>query len=101
MKKLLTVLAITFALISCNKKPDFTKVKIGMQVKDVIELVGEPQGKQDASPFGTFYAYKTHIIVFQADTVVGIKTLDEVKKSMEGFNKGLDSLSKTINELEQ
>ena len=67
MKKLL-LLATAILCISCNSK-DFSKVKVGMTVKQVTDLVGEPKEKQDNPLFGKWYVYDKNIVVFFNDTV--------------------------------
>jgi hypothetical protein len=95
MKKVL-LLAITIMLISCGNKADFTKVKVGMTSKQLIEAVGEPNQKQDLPFVGSYWTYDTHLVVVQSDTVNEFLTNEDFKKRMEEVNKGLEELNKSI-----
>jgi len=93
MKKVL-LLAIAIIFVSCSK--DFSKVKVGMTVKEVTDLVGEPKEKQDNPLFGKWYVYDKNIVVFFNDTVTKSMTTEELKESMKEVNKGLEDLSKSL-----
>jgi outer membrane protein assembly factor BamE (lipoprotein component of BamABCDE complex) len=84
------LLAIAIIFISCNSN-NFSKVKVGMTVKQVTDLVGEPKEKQEL--FGKWYIYDENIIVFFNDTVTKSMTKEELKQSMKEVNKGLKDLS--------
>ena len=94
MKKVL-LLAMAIIFISCNSK-DFSKVKVGMTIKQVTDLVGEPKDKQDNPLFGKWYIYDKNIIVFNYDTVTKSMTNEELKQSMKELNKGLEDLSNSL-----
>lgn len=98
MKKLLFV-AVTALFLSCNKEANFTKIKVGMPLNEVVELVGEPKEQQDNPLFGKWYIYEKNIIVFRADTVAGLTTPEELANKMKGIDKDIEKLGNTLNEL--
>ncbi len=95
MKKTLLLLTVTLLFLSCNKA-DFSQIKVGMPLKEVVELVGEPKEQQDNPLFGKWYIYDTHIVVFTSDTVVKCTSMEEFKGQMEEFNKGMDKLNESL-----
>jgi hypothetical protein len=95
MKKEL-LLAIATIFVSCGNKADFAKVKIGMTVKQVTDLVGEPKEKQDNPLFGKWYVYDKNVVVFFNDTVTKNMTNDELESSMKEVNAGFEDLSKSL-----
>lgn len=98
MKKTLLLLTITLLFSSCNKA-DFSKIKVGMPLKEVVELVGEPKEQQDNPLFGKWYIYEKNIIVFRADTVAGLTTPEELANKMKGIDKDIEKLGNTLNGL--
>lgn len=94
MKKLLLLTALTL-FISCSKA-DFTKVKVGMATSELVDVVGQPNEKQDASIAGTYWQYDTHLVVIQKDTVNEFMTNEEFKQRMEDFTKGLEKLRDSL-----
>lgn len=94
MKKLLLLIALTL-FISCGKA-DFTKVKVGMTTSELIDVVGQPNEKQEASIAGTYWQYETHLVVIQKDTVNEFMTNEEFKQRMEDFTKGLEKLRDSL-----
>lgn len=98
MKKLLLLIIVAFA--SCSKNQDFSKIKKGMPLKQVVELVGEPIEKQEIPFFSIsakFYKYDKHVIIFANDTVTRVGTKEEIAKSMEA---GLGNLSEDIDKID-
>ena len=95
MKKLL-LLTVAIIFASCTKSVDFTKIKKGMKLDDVVALVGEPKEKKNIPIFGTWYVYDKYIIVFLNNKVEKCQTKAELEKKLEGFNVVLDNLSKSV-----
>ena len=98
MKKLLLfTVAIIFA--SCTKSADFTKIKKGMKLDDVVALVGEPKEKKDI-PFinAKFYMYDHNVVVFMNEKVTRCETKTEMAASME--KSGLGNISKDIDKID-
>ena len=93
MKKIILLLSIAIMFISCGKKADFTKVKVGMTTNQLIELVGEPNTKTETGIAGNWWAYDTHLVVIQSDTVNELDTNENVKKRMQEVSEGLKKLS--------
>lgn len=95
MKKILLLLSVIM-LTSCSNKPDFSKIKKGMSVKEVTDIVGSPSKQQDNPMLGKWYVYGDNIIIFQNDTVTKSTTKKEFEKSLDSFMTDLDSLDTTI-----
>lgn len=95
MKKGLLLILLTLC-VSCTKKLDFTKVKVGMTTKELTDLVGEPKQKQEIPIIGSYWTYDTHLVVVQSDTVNEFLTLEDYKKRIEDVNKGFEDLTKNV-----
>ena len=95
MKKVL-LLSMFVLCLSCKKEVDFTKVKVGMTVKEVVAIVGEPTAQQDNPLLGKWYVYEKNVVVFNKDTVVKSSTAKELEKTFSTIMTDLDSLNSTI-----
>ena len=95
MKKIVVLLA-TIILISCSKSSDFSQIKVGMKASEVVELVGEPKTKTETGIAGSWWAYETHLVVIQADTVNECSTNEDVKKRMQEVSEGLENMSDSL-----
>lgn len=96
MKKTVLLLSMFAVCLSCKKESDFTKVKVGMTVAEVVAIVGEPKAQQDNPMLGKWYVYEKNVVVFNKDTVVKSSTAKELEKSFSTIMTDLDSLDSTI-----
>ena len=81
MKKVLFIFLIF--VLSCSSK-DISKVKVGMNSVQVIELAGEPISKMKMFN-AEFYYYDNNVVVIEKDTVKSIKTIEEFDKALENL----------------
>lgn len=97
MKKLVLLLTAIF-MFSCNKQADFTQIKKGMTLQQVVDLVGEPKEKQEI-PFmnAKFYKYEKDVVVFVNDSVTRCeKTADFAK----GLNEAKGNMQQSIDSID-
>lgn len=81
MKKILPAFLLVI-LLSCAK--DFSKIKKGMPLKEVVDIVGKP--KTESKMFNAkFYYYKDYVLIFEKDTLSSIKSAEDFEKALENF----------------
>ncbi len=101
MKKV-TLLLLCFAVFSCNKEADFTKVQKGMTIEQVVEIVGEPIEKKEIPFIGKFYKYEHQIILFHNDSVTRCEDKEKFLKGMGNvIGKTNEDIEKIDNAIEE
>lgn len=100
MKKIISVIVLLIFAVACSKKKDFSKIHEGMNSKDVIKIVGQPDEKTDI--FGAeLWMYKAsegvgYMVGINNDTVSVITGGKELEDLFLQMNEGLDSLQQTL-----
>jgi len=101
MKKLFLLLIVIAALSCAKTKPDFTKIKPGMKVEQVHELVGKPTDVQDII-FAKWLIYDEYIVAMVADTVNEVANkqqfMKEFEEGLKEFEEGMDAALKSLDE---
>ena len=98
MKKVIFFSLVVFCILfSCSNKKDFSGIKDGMTIEEVIKMVGEPQETLEMMPGIQWLKYKEgHLVIVEDGIVVNSVSQEQFEKGIQEFNDSIQMLLETF-----